>query len=288
MEDDEIAQRFEQHRPHLHEVAHRLLGSRADAEDAVQDCWFRLQRGDVSEIENLGGWLTTVTSRICLDRLRARRTRPETFLDGPGLDGPSSEDPASDAVIADSVGRALVVVLDTLSPAERVAFLLHDVFAVPFDQIAPILERSTEATKKLASRARRRAQLGAAAEPHDIDGRREVIGRFLDALRRADMEAMLAVLAPDATRRVDPILLAAGQPTTVHSARSIADEARTLSAPAHEAQHATIDGLPAAVAARAGKVTLALTFVIRHGLIEAFEVIADPERLAGLSIDHDT
>jgi hypothetical protein len=229
--------------------------------------------------------LTTVTSRICLDRLRARHARPETFLDQPDLDVPSPDDPATYAVVADSVGRAVAVVLDDLAPAERVAFVLHDVLAVPFDEIAPILERSTEATRKLAGRARRRAQLGAADDQHDLEGRRAVIARFLDAIRDGDVAAMLAVLAPDATRHVDPALLAPGRPTTVRGAHAIAEETRRFSAPARRARPALIDGHPGAAVIRRGVPVLALTFTITGDLIDAFEVIAAPERLRGLSID---
>jgi len=283
MEHDDVAAAFEQHRPRLRALAERLLGSASDAEDAVQDSWLRLRRVEADGVDNLGGWLTTVTSRICLDRLRARHARPET-LDLPDLDHPSPDDPATDAVVADSVGRAVAVVLDSLSPAERVAFVLHDVFAVPFDQIAPILERSTEATRKLAGRARRRAQLGAADDQRDLAGRREVVARFLDAIREGDMAAVLAVLAPDATRRVDPTLLAPGRPTTVHGAHTIVAEARRFSGPAREARPVVIDGHPGAAVVRDGVPVLALTFTISGELIEAFEVIADRERLRGLSI----
>lgn len=284
-EDDELAARFVQHRPRLRALAERLLGSAADAEDAVQDCWLRLRRADLDTIDNLGGWLTTVTSRLCLDRLRARRARPETVLDDPGLDHRSTDDPAADAVTADSVGRALVVVLDSLSPAERVAFVLHDVFAVPFHEIAPVLGRSTEATRKLAGRARRRARLGAADEQHDLASRREVVARFLAAIRDGDMVAMLAVLAPDATRHVDPVLLAPGRPTTVRGARAIVEEARSLSAPARGARPATVDGHPGAVVVHDGTPVLALTFTLDDGLIDSFDVIADPRRLDALFID---
>jgi RNA polymerase sigma-70 factor (ECF subfamily) len=284
-ENDDVLVGFEQHRPRLRALAERLLGSASDAEDAVQDSWLRLRHVETAEIDNLGGWLTTVTSRLCLDRLRARHARPETFLGQSDLDHVSPDDPATDAVIADSVGRAVAVVLDSLGPAERVAFVLHDVFAIPFDEIAPILDRSTEATKKLAGRARRRAQLGAAEDQHDLDGRREVVARFLDAIREGDMTALLAVLAPDAIRRVDPALLAPGQPGVVHGAHAIAEEARRFSAPARNARPATIDGHPGAAVIRHGVPTLALVFTVSGDLIDSFEVIAAPERLRDLSID---
>jgi RNA polymerase sigma factor (sigma-70 family) len=287
-QDADVGAGFEQHRPRLRALAERLLGSASDAEDAVQDSWFRLRRVDPAEIDNLGGWLTTVTSRICLDRLRARHARPETFLDEPDLDHAGPDDPATDAVVADSVGRAVGVVLDSLSPAERVAFVLHDVFAVPFDEISPILGRSTEATRKLAGRARRRAQLGAADDRHDLAGRREVVARFLDALREGDVAAMLGVLAPDATRHVDPVLLAPGRPATVHGARAIAEEARRFSAPARRARPATVDGHPGAAVLHHGVPTLVLAFTFTGDRIDTLDVIAAPERLRALSIDPAT
>ncbi|CAA9225873.1 MAG: Putative RNA polymerase sigma factor [uncultured Actinomycetospora sp.] len=283
-EDMEVAAGFEQHRPRLRALAERLLGSGADAEDAVQDSWLRLRRVEATEIDNLGGWLTTVTSRICLDRLRARYARPET-LDVPDLDLAGPDDPATDAVVADSVGRAVAVVLDSLSPAERVAFVLHDVFAVPFDEIASVLGRSTDATRKLAGRARRRAQLGAADDQPDLAGRREVIARFLDALREGDVSAMLALLAPDATRHVDPVLLAPGRPSTVHGARAIAEEARRFAAAARRARPATVDGHPGAAVLHHGVPTLVLAFGFAGDRIDVLEIIAAPERLRLLTVD---
>ena len=283
-EDMELAAGFEQHRPRLRALAERLLGSGSDAEDAVQDSWLRLRRVEATEIDNLGGWLTTVTSRICLDRLRARHARPET-LDVPDLDLAGPDDPATDAVVADSVGRAVAVVLDSLSPAERVAFVLHDVFAVPFDEIASVLGRSTDATRKLAGRARRRAQLGAADDQPDLAGRREVIARFLDALREGDVSAMLALLAPDATRHVDPVLLAPGRPSTVHGARAIAEEARRFAAAARRARPATVDGHPGAAVLHHGVPTLVLAFGFAGDRIDVLEIIAAPERLRLLTVD---
>jgi RNA polymerase sigma factor (sigma-70 family) len=284
-EPDAVSVGFEQHRPRLRALAERLLGSAADADDAVQDSWLRLRRVDTAQIDNLGGWLTTVTSRICLDRLRARHARPETDLDETDLDQASPDDPATEAVVADAVGRAVAVVLDSLSPAERVAFVLHDVFAVPFDEISPILDRSTEATKKLASRARRRVRIGAADDQHALEGRREIIARFLDAIRDGDTAAMLAVLAPDATRHVDPALLAPGRPTVVRGARAIAEQTRRFSAPARDARPVTIDGHPGAVVVRRGVPVLALTFTVTGDVIDTFAVIAAPERLGRLRIE---
>ncbi|SHK56118.1 RNA polymerase sigma-70 factor, ECF subfamily [Pseudonocardia thermophila] len=283
MNDDELAALFEPHRPRLRALAHRLLGSVPDAEDAVQDAWLRLQGGSVEEIGNLGGWLTTVTSRICVDRLRARRARPE-LLTGDCIDQPGPVDPAAEAEVADSVGRALLVVLDSLSPAERVAFVLHDVFAVPFAEIAVVLGRSVEATKKLGARARRRVQAGATA-PQDLAGRRRVVERFLDALRRGDIAALLDVLSPEAVRRVDPVLLAPGRSEVVCGAREIAAEALVFAGPAREAEPALLDGAPGAVVVRDGELTVAIIFVFDGARIDSYEVVGDPERLAALDVE---
>ncbi|MBP2371922.1 sigma-70 family RNA polymerase sigma factor [Pseudonocardia parietis] len=283
-ENDDIAGRFAEHRPRLQALAARLLGSAVDAEDAVQDAWLRLAHADARGIDNLGGWLTTVTSRLCLDRLRARQARPESPLDADDLLRANSDDPAGDAALADSVGRALVVVLENLSPAERVALVLHDVFAIPFREIAPVLERSTEATKKLAARARDRARLGAADAPPDLAGRRAIIVRFLNAIREGDTNAMLDILAPDATRHVDPALLTPGQKATVSGAHAIVEEARSFSRPAHDAGPAFIDGDLGAAVERDGRPVLAITFVIAHNLIHSFDVIADPDHLSRLTI----
>ncbi|WP_337825627.1 sigma-70 family RNA polymerase sigma factor [Pseudonocardia sp. UM4_GMWB1] len=281
---DTIAARFGQHRPRLQALAARLLGSPVDAEDTVQDAWIRLAHTDAGTIDNLGGWLTTVTSRLCLDRLRARQARRESPLDADNLLRANSDDPADDAALADSVGRALVVVLENLSPAERVALVLHDVFAIPFQEIAPVLERSTDATKKLAARARRRARLGAENAPPDLAGRRALIVRFLNAIREGDTNAMLDILAPDATRYVDPALLAPGQNTTIRGAHAIAKEARSFSRPAHEASPALIDGDLGAFVERDGRPVLAITFMIAQKFIHSFDVITDPDRLSRLTI----
>ncbi|MBO4239346.1 sigma-70 family RNA polymerase sigma factor [Pseudonocardia alni] len=286
-ETDTIAARFAQHRPRLQTLAARLLGSAVDAEDAVQDAWMRLAHTDARAIDNLGGWLTTVTSRLCLDRLRAQKARPESPLDADDLLRASSDDPASDAALADSVGRALVVVLESLSPAERVALVLHDVFAIPFKEIAPVLERSTEATKKLAARARHRAKLRTETAPPDLAGRRALIVRFLNAIREGDTTAMLDILAPDATRHVDSVLLTPGQNATARGAQGIVEEARRFSGPAHNARPALIDGDLGAVVERDGHPVLAITFVIAQNLIHSFDVVAAPDRLSRLTVAPD-
>jgi RNA polymerase sigma factor (sigma-70 family) len=283
-----LAERFEAQRSHLRAVAYRMLGSLGDAEDAVQEAWLRLSRADPGDIANLPGWLTTVVGRVCLDMLRARRARREAPSDlhlqeiteqAHGGNGPEQE-----AVLADSVGRALLVVLDTLRPAERVAFVLHDVFAVAFDEIAPILGRSPQAVKKLASRARRRVQVGADDAARDLSGHHRLVEAFLAAVRAGDMDALLAVLAPDLVRHVDPVLLPAGVPARLRGARTVVEEARTLSEPARDAEPALVNGVLGAVVFRSGQLRLALTFRIEAEKITEFEVIADPERLAQLAV----
>jgi RNA polymerase sigma-70 factor (ECF subfamily) len=293
---------FEELRGHLHTVARRILGSAADADDAVQETWLRLRRTDTEHVVNLPGWLTTVVSRICLDQLRARRARPETpagqhpapvaYPEGnppgagpPGLNPPEPNPPEHSAVLADSVGRTLLLVLDTLGPAERVAFVLHDVFAVPFADIAGVIGRSPEATKKLAGRARRRVQLGRAASSEDLAAHRRLVETFLAALRRADIEAVVALLAPDVVRRVDDVLLPVGVPATVRGARAIAEEARTLSKPAWAARPALVNGSVGAVVDSGRKITLAVLFRFAAGTIAEFHVVGDPAHLATLEID---
>jgi RNA polymerase sigma factor (sigma-70 family) len=284
MHPTQLAEVFEGHRARLRQIAYRILGSWPEADDAVQEAWIRLQGAETDQIANLAGWLTTVTSRLCLDRLRSRHARPESPLDDAPAWLEAPDDPAGDAELADSVGRALAVVLDTLSPPERVAFVLHDVFAVPFADIAVVLDRSTEATKKLAARARHRARLRGAEHPADAERHRRVIRAFLDALRAGDMQAVLDLLAPDATRRVDPVLLPAGSPPTLTGARAIVDEARIRSGPARTARPATVDGRPGAAVFRDGIPVLALTFTIADDRIQEFAVIGDPAALAALSI----
>lgn len=290
-ERDWLAERFESHRAHLRAVAHRMLGSSAEAEDAVQETWLRLARSDTREVDNLAGWLTTVVSRVCLDVLRsgrARREQPAGFeLPEPttptGAADFGSRDPEDEALLADSVGRALLVVLETLTPAERIAFVLHDTFAVPFAEIAPILGRSPEATKKLAGRARHRVQASSAAGADHVR-HRSVIDAFLAAIRAGDMDALLAVLDPDVVRRVDPVAVPAGVPTTVRGARAVVEEARTFAERARDAQPALVDGALGAVVATDGRPTLAVMLTICDEKIIQFEIIADPTRLLQLNI----
>jgi RNA polymerase sigma factor (sigma-70 family) len=284
---DLVVQVFEQHRTHLRAVAQRLLGSAAEADDAVQEAWLRFSRTDTSGVDNLAGWLTTVVSRVSLDALRARASRRERPA-GWELPEPrdrSAPDPQEEAQLADSVGRALLVVLDRLVPAERVAFVLHDVFGLPFADIGPVLQRSPDAAKKLASRARRKVRVPAEELPADLAGHRRVVEAFLDAVRRGDLAALMAVLAPDVVRRADPVALPPGAAAVVRGAREVAVEARGLSPQrARQAEPALVDGAVGAVVAPGGRLAAALVFTIADGRISAYEVIADPARLARLDV----
>ncbi|WP_110944678.1 sigma-70 family RNA polymerase sigma factor [Streptomyces niger] len=289
--DDALAERFEAHRGQLRAVAYRMLGSLAEAEDAVQETWLRLGRADAREIANLGGWLRTVLSRVCLDALRARTARREDPA-GDGLpdeagrsgttDGPGT--PEDEAVLADAVGRALLVVLDTLAPAERVAFVLHDLFAVPFAEIAPLVDRSPVATKKLASRARHRVRGTSATPRPELDRQRRVVEAFLAASRRGDLDALLAVLAPDAVRRADPAALPPGAATVLRGARAVAEGTLVFGRRARDAEPALVNGAPGIVVAPAGRLALVLTLAIEHDRITAYEVIADPARMRRLDL----
>jgi RNA polymerase sigma factor (sigma-70 family) len=279
---DWLTQGFEAHRTHLRAVAYRMLGSTSEADDAVQEAWLRMSRSEVARVENLGGWLTTVIGRICLDMLRARTARREAPLDerAAGLiearaDGP---DPEHEALLADSVGVALLVVLDRLTPAERLTFVLHDMFAVPFDEIASILDRTPAAAKMLASRARRRVQAGDATPDDDDPARRRaVVSAFLAAARDGDFEALLALLHPEVVLRADRTAVARGAQAELLGA---ADVAAQFSGRAQAARPALIDGSPGAVYARGGKPLVVFDFTIARGRIVAIELIADADRLA--------
>ncbi|MFG2128933.1 sigma-70 family RNA polymerase sigma factor [Streptomyces sp. NPDC048751] len=273
---DFLAERFEAHRPHLRAVAHRMLGSFAEADDAVQEAWFRLSRSDVGQVDNLGGWLTTVVGRVCLDMLRSRKSRAEQPLDT-WTPAPSAEpDPAQDALLADSVGAALLVVLDTLTPAERLAFVLHDLFAVPYEQIADIAGRTPAAARQLASRARRRVQ-GAPEPGADLVRQREVVDAFLAAARDGDFEGLLAVLDPD--------VIARGEAGITAGAAAVASGAARFAHLARVARPALVDGATGLVVLVDDRPERVLTFALVHDRIAAIEVIADPERLAGLDIE---
>lgn len=279
---DDLAARFEAERPRLRAVAYRMLGGLNEADDAVQETWLRLSRADTSAVANRSGWLTTVVARVCLDMLRARAARREEPLDSPRADSvvrhADGSDPEHEALLADSVGLALLVVLDTLTPAERLAFVLHDVFAVPFDEIAPLVARSPDAARKLASRARRRVR-GAAPNPDaDRAQQRAVVAAFLTAARNGDFAALLAVLDPDVVLRSDQ----AGVPREVRGAAAVAQSA--VAGGARAAQPALVNGAVGVIVAPRGRLLMVLRFTITDGVIVAIDAIAAPERLHQLEL----
>ena len=281
-----LAERFEENRTHLRAVAYRMLGSQAEADDAVQDAWLRFSRSNASGVENLGGWLTTIVARVCLNMLQSRRSRREEPLTEQVAAPTDGIDPEREAMLADSVGSALLVVLDTLAPAERLAFVLHDLFAVPFDEIAPIVERSPAAARQLASRARRRVQ--GAAVPADLTRQRQVVDAFLAASRDGDFDALLAVLDPDVVLRADPVSVtvaatrqAAGAPALAREVRGAAAVVGTFSGRAQAAQLALIDGAVGAVWAPDGTPRVVFDFTIAAGKIVAIDLLSDPD-LVGL------
>ena len=285
-ERDYLAEQFEEHRAHLRGVAYRMLGSLSEVDDAVQEAWLRLSRVDATGIDNLGGWLTTVVARVCLDMLRSRQTRrEEPFTPDapePVATGTSGSTPEQEALLADSVGLALLVVLDRLSPAERLAFVLHDMFGVPFEEIAPIVGRSEEATRQLASRARRRVRGGAAAPDPDLVRQREVVDAFLAALRAGDFEGLLAVLDPDLVVRTD--LAPPGAQAEVRGAAVWAKGAIAYGHMARLVRPALVNGAVGLVIAQRGRLSRALTFKIVNGKITEIEVIGDPARLGDFDV----
>ncbi|MEU9489133.1 sigma-70 family RNA polymerase sigma factor [Streptomyces decoyicus] len=287
-EQHRLAERFETHRSHLRAVAYRMLGSLSDADDAVQEAWLRLSRVDSSTVENLAGWLTTVVSRVCLDMLRSRASRREEPVGrqapDPVQDAGDGSGPEPEALLVDSVGRALLVVLDTLAPAERVAFVLHDMFAVPFDRIAPLVERSPVTTKKLASRARHKVQGTPAVPAADLARQRKVVDAFLAASRGGDLDALLAVLAPDVVRRADPAALPPGAVTEVRGAHSVAKGTLVFGRRSRFAAPALVNGTVGIVVAPRGRLLLALTLSIEGAKVTEYEVIADPARLRQLDL----
>ena len=283
---DELwAARFEEHRALLRSIAHKVLGSASEAEDAVQETWLRLSRSDAHDIDNLAAWLTTVVSRVCLDMLRSRTSRRETTTNEAAPDPfPSPDtDPEQQAVLADTVGLALLVVLDTLSPAERVAFVLHDLFALPFDQVAPILQRTPAATRQLASRARRRVRAAEAPKETDLARRHRVVRAFSDAARQGDFEALMTVLSPDVRVRADALSVLRGVPTCTHGATAVAGQAVTFSRATQASHPVTLDGAPALVALREGRPYSVMVFTVEQDRVTAIEVRADPELLTSLS-----
>jgi RNA polymerase sigma factor (sigma-70 family) len=276
------ARGFEAHRVRLRAVAYQMLGSLADADDAVQETWLRLARSDTSGVQNLGGWLTTVTARICLDMLRARAARREDPLLAHVPDPVIGWGPEQEALLADSVGLALLVVLDTLSPAERLAFVLHDVFAVPFEEIAPILDRSPAAAKQLASRARRRLSVAGPAPDPDLARQREIVDAFLTAARQGDFAALLAVLAPDVVLRADAGAGPMGPSRLVHGAQAVAGQVRGFARFAQFARPVLVNGTPGLIAAPDGQPISVMGVTIQDGRITEIDVLADPERLRRL------
>ncbi|NKJ33703.1 sigma-70 family RNA polymerase sigma factor [Rhizobium sp. SG570] len=276
------AEKFEANRPHLRAVAYRMLGSRTEAEDAVQEAWLRLLKADRSEIENLGGWLTTVTARICLDLLRARKSRREEPLTVLIPEPAVTHEAEQDALLADSVGLALLVVLEKLNPAERLAFVLHDMFDVSFDDIAPIVGRTTVATRQLASRARHRVQETPVAMEADLARQRHVVDAFFAASRGGDMHALLAVLDPEAVFRPDAVAARMG---SVGEIRGRVDVAKTFNGRAQAARLAVIDGAVGAIVVIGGQLRIALHFTVNEdGMVTTIDAMADPQQLRRLDI----
>lgn len=281
-----LAREFEDHRPRLRAVAYRMLGSLSEADDAVQDAWLRVNRARTSEVENLGGWLTTVVARVALNMLRARTTRREQPLDvhvpDPIVDPVDGSDPEHEVLLADSVGLALLVVLETLTPAERLAFVLHDMFAVPFEDIAPIVERSPEAARQLASRARRRVRGADPVPDADPAAQWEVVEAFLAAARAGDFEALVAVLDPDAVLRADGGLTGLSQ--HVQGAANVAGQALYWSRVDLTMRRALINGAAGMVAFRDGQPFSIGALTIKNGRIAEIDFVADPERIAQLDL----
>jgi len=278
MNKDLVAQEFERHRARLRSVAYRMLGSSTEVDDAVQEAWLRLSRSDASQVENMGAWLNTVVGRVCLDMLRSRRSRREEPLESDVR--AAHDNPEHEAVLADSLGIALLVVLETLTPAERVAFVLHDMFAMPFDEIAPIVGRSEAATRQLASRARRRVQGGGVPDA-DLARRREIVDAFLAASRQGDFQALLTLLDPAVVLRADDAAALMGADRQAKGARAVAE---TFAGRARVAQTALIDGEPGLVWAQAGAPRVVFSFKIAGGKIVAIDLIADQERIRDLDL----
>jgi RNA polymerase sigma-70 factor (ECF subfamily) len=283
-EPDPLTVEFEKHRAHLHAVAYRMLGSVTEAEDAVQESWLRLNRSDGDAIDNLGGWLTTVVARVSLDMLRARSARreeyPGTWLPEPVVSLENGDDPEHEALLADSVGLALLVVLDTLAPAERLALVLHDMFGLPFEEIAPIVDRTPAAARQLASRARRRVQGAAPKSDPDLAEQRRVVDAFLAAARAGDFDALIAVLDPDAVLRVDT---AAGDRMPAEGAEAVARTLLERGRPfAPLARPAIVNGAAGAIVMPGRRPIAVVGFTVRNGRIAEIDIVANPDRLRGV------
>jgi RNA polymerase sigma-70 factor, ECF subfamily len=279
-----LAEQFEVHRSHLQRVAHRMLGSLGEADDAVQEAWLRLSRSDPAGIDNLGGWLTTVVARVCLDVLRSRKARREEPLDGepePAAGHAVTVDPEREAELADNVGLALLVVLEALAPAERVAFVLHDMFDLPFEEIAPIVGRSPTAARQLASRARRRVHGSAKTSEADVASHRKVVDAFLAAARSGDMAGLLAVLDPDVVLHADRAAVRLGGIAELSGAEAVA---ANFKGKAQQARPALVDGALGVVVAPQGRLLLVLNLTFAGDRIAAIDVVADPGRLEALDL----
>jgi RNA polymerase sigma factor (sigma-70 family) len=291
MDDDEfLAERFEEHRTHLRAVAYRMLGSLSEADDAVQEAWLRLSRSDAKAIENLRAWLTTVVARVSLNVLRSRRSRREEPLDvdvhmpEPLVSRADGVDPEHEALLADSVGLALLVVLETLSPAERLAFVLHDMFAVPFDEIAPMVGRTPTAARQLASRARRRVHGAPTVPDTDLTRQREVVDAFFAAARRGDFDALVAVLDPDIVLRADGGTLRPGDTRVVRGAEQVARRALMFANLSPYVRPALVNGVAGVVVAPHGRPFSVMGFTVVGGRIVAIDALSDPERLRELDL----
>ncbi|GAA3740664.1 sigma-70 family RNA polymerase sigma factor [Plantactinospora mayteni] len=284
-EKDLLADRFEANRPQLRAVAYRMLGSSAEADDAVQEAWLRLSRTDTSEVDNLGAWLTTVVGRICLDMLRSRGSRREDSLEARTVEPVAAleqDDPEREAMLADSVGLALLVVLETLTPAERLAFVLHDLFAVPYEEIAPIVGRSPAASRQLASRARRRVQADATTPEADLPRQREIVDAFLTAARGGEVTTLLTLLDPDVVVRADSAATRLGG--TAAEIRGAERVAGFFAGRARGARTAVVDGVPGAVVVVQGRIRIAISFIVGNGRIIGIDAVADLEQLRELDI----
>jgi RNA polymerase sigma-70 factor (ECF subfamily) len=283
---DGLAEQFEQHRDHLRAVAYRMLGSVAEAEDAVQEAWIRVSRADTSVVENLGGWLTTVLARVCLNALRSRAARREDPFDAhvpdPVVSLGESAGPEQEAVLADSVGLALLVVLETLPPAERMAFVLHDMFGVSFDEIATIVDRSPAAARQLASRARRRVRGTAPIPDHDLERQRRVVDAFFAAARGGNFEELIALLDPDIVLRAD--FGPSDASAVVRGAHAVASRAVMFADPARSLTPAVVNGGAGVVVTVDGRLVSIMAFTVSGGRVAAIDTVGDPERLARLRI----
>ena len=300
MDEETLVDRFEQHRAHLNAVAYRMLGSLAEAEDAVQETWLRLSRTDVSDVENLGGWLTRVVSRICLDKLRTRTSRREDSLSlheaDPVISSPDGIDPEQEVLLADSVGLALMVVLEMLAPAERVAFVLHDMFSLAFDEVAPVVGKSVDATRQLASRARRRVQGVTTVPDVDLTVQRQAVDAFFAAARDGDLEGLVAVLDPDIVLRSDGGAALPALTVEVRGADKVAKRARAFSSPERILHPVLVNGVVGVIVEEAGRIFSVMAFTVVaggdgvaghqpvSGKIVAIDALADPDRLAAMDI----